>query len=558
MSIAWQNYRWAEALLHTLTLIGCRHFFIAPGSRNAPLSMAALRMADANPTLRCFGHFDERGLGFLALGAAKASEQPVVVITTSGSAVANLLPAAVEASQLDIPLIIVTADRPPELINVGANQAIVQPGLFSHFVRLFDDLPLAPETAKVSELFSHSAARWQTSLRENPGPIHLNVPLREPLYADIHQPDSGYPQHPWATVSGDVSLVSSPSCALNLSTDTVIIAGQLTGTEAKAVLAISEQQGWPILADISSQLRLLEHPNVISTAHFIAQTKTLDDVDSIVQFGGRLVSKPLNQWLDRFTGNYVLISASPQCLDPSGKAQQIRSQWPKWASYVADNRSEKGQLNQKLQLKSANIEEKVKTCVGSLFSEYRVAQTLSELVPSNHLLMLGNSLSIRVFDQVATTRIKPPDIFCSRGASGIDGLIATSVGLSIAKQQAVTSVIGDVSALYDLNSLALLRQIQQTFILVILNNDGGQIFSMLAAVDQTDVFDRAFSQPHGRNFADFCQGFAVQHRLVDNIESLSEAYLAACLLNEPCVIEVSLPPNAFTHHNARLQRCWHD
>jgi len=558
MSQAWQNYRWAQALLNTLTLVGCRHFFIAPGSRNAPLSMAALRMADANADVHCHRHFDERGLSFLALGAAKASQKPVVVITTSGSAVANLLPAVVEASQLDIPLFLITADRPPELINCGANQAIVQPGLFSHFVRLFDELPLPLNASDATNRLSQSADRWLAKLSTTPGPIHLNVPLREPLYADTQQPDDSYPVLPPVSINHANIPVSESLPAVTLTAPIIIVAGQLNSHEANTVLAIAEHHDWPILADIGSQLRLRNHPNIVSATHFITQTSSLAGVNTVVQFGARLVSKPVNQWLEHFDGAYYLLSNSPQKLDPSGKARQICVDYPDWANQLIKNGDNPKQFSADLRLKGATILKRVEQCVRSAFSEYSVAQILSEVVPNEHYLMLGNSLSIRVFDQVAITRSSAPIIFCSRGASGIDGLIATSVGLTLANKQPVTAVLGDVSMLYDLNSLALLRQIQQTFILVVLNNDGGQIFSMLPAADQHDVYERAFTQPHGLGFADFCRGFDIRHYSADNAASLTEHYREACVANEACVIEVTLPATAFKDHHALLQRCWHD
>ena len=556
MALAWQNTRWAEALINTLVVCGVQHFFIAPGSRNAPLSMACLRLSHSLGT-RCHTFFDERSLAFCALGAAKASDTPTVVITTSGSAVANLLPAAVEASQLALPLILLTADRPEELIGVGANQAIAQPGLFSHFVRYAQNLPL-PDDEDVPEQLALLAQQVLTSLRHTPGPIHLNVPLREPLYVEPSELDSA--PSAWPVVDKPIlpEWLSAREPATDvapilLTSPTVLVAGELQPEEAEVVLKLAEALQLPLLADIGSQLRQRQHPNVLPVPHFLAQTGMLDAVQSIVQFGGRLVSKPLNQWLESTSAPRYLFSASAALLDPSGRAVQRQVCAVDWPALLPDTLPDQTVFNQKLLATGAELSRIVGNCTQSMFSEYSVADTLSKLLPADHALMLGNSLSIRLFDQVAVQREQSNRVYCNRGASGIDGLIATSAGLALVDRHPVTAMIGDMSALYDLNSLAWLRNVTQTMVLVVLNNDGGQIFSMLPAAQQTDVFDAAFLQPHGLDFRDFCAGFGVSYQQVSSESAFRQSYQQVCGQPGGHVIEVTVPSHAFRAHHALIQ-----
>lgn len=557
MALAWQNYRWAEALINTLAISGCRHFFIAPGSRNAPLSMACLRLAGQRD-FTCHTHFDERSLAFAALGAIKAGDAPAVVITTSGSAVANLLPATVEASQLGLPLILLTADRPPELIDVGANQAIQQPGLFSHFVRWSTDLPLPAAQDTFSGLQA-LANRLADIRQRHPGPVHLNVPLREPLYADFSTPDPRFPS--WPVVAKPPSALSD-SARLSLQPLTppvLLVAGQLNSAQADAVLATAEAGQFPVIADIGSQLRLRDHPLIVPAAHYLAQSSQLfNRAGTVVQFGGRLVSKPVNQWLASTSAKRYLISEGEQRLDPDGNAHQIQLRASDWPALISADTDEQTAFNQQVTGAGFTLSQQLQTQVAGCFSEFSVIQSVSELIPAGQALMLGNSLAVRLFDQIALQRPQAPVVFCNRGASGIDGLIATSAGIALAGTRPVTAVIGDLSALYDLNSLAWLRRLRQTFVLVILNNDGGQIFSMLPAAQQTDVFDDAFAQPHGLEFGSICSGFGIDYHQVNAVDLFRQRYRQACAAERPCVIEVTLPNDAFYTHQASLQRQIHD
>lgn len=551
MNLALQNYQWAQALISVLVTCGCQHFFIAPGSRSAPLSMAALRMAGNDRAIECYTHFDERSLAFAALGAAKATGQTAVVITSSGSAVANLLPAVVEAFQTDYSLVLMTADRPDELIGCGANQAIEQPGIFSHYVRFSDDLPL-PESASSLDRLTQLQSELMFVLLDQPGPIHLNVPFREPLYSnDAPLPSLKVPACSLPAIdSADTEVMTAEPPIL-------IIAGQLTCREANEVLCWAEKVDAPVLADIGSQLGQREHPLVFTFSHevvFRAMADHLSCISTVVQFGGRLVSQSLMSWLASFSGQYYVIDQGDHPLDPTRLAEQRKVPvlaWSTWLRVFSDEASFQGV--HRLRECQMQYHEKLLDTVQQHFSEYSVAHKLSELIPSSHLLMLGNSLSIRLFDQVAATRERPPEVFTNRGASGIDGLIACAAGISLARKQPMTVVVGDLSALYDLNSLYWLAHSRHTFVLVVLNNDGGQIFSMLPAADHEDVFDAAFRQPHGLSFRSFAEGFNLPYFEASSIVTLARYYDQACDIKGGSVIEVKLPDSAFTKATANIK-----
>lgn len=544
------NLGWARLILEELWRLGVRDLCIAPGSRSAPLTLAA----SEHPHLRSHCHFDERGLGFLALGLAKSSDRPVAVITTSGTAVANLYPAVIEARLSRVPLIILSADRPPELIDCGANQAIAQPGLFAGYPVFAQNLPTPDRRIDPRFVLGSLDQLWH-ALQQQPGPAHLNCPYAEPLYAGQGEPlPDDYLDGLRHWLSHDQPLTrydQPPTLASTLATDDehaswlefashrgVIVAGQITNPQdAAAVLALAEHLGWPLLADVQSQLRFTPQAitHVDLALHHPGFQRQLAAAEVVLQVGGRLISKRLSQfvsqhgWLARWQ-----LDASTERLAPdyrldrrliapiSAWCQQQMActaaapRWDRLAAYTAP-------LARLLDLQLGH------------WSELGLAHRLCALLPGP--LLLGNSLPARLLDMLGQPRPlddQPGQVFSNRGASGIDGLIATACGIALgtAQQQetataTTTLLIGDTSALHDLNSLALLRQPGLKLVLVLVNNDGGSIFTLLPGAAQSPALDAFFRLPHGLDFAHAAAQFGLCYRAPDNLAAFSHDYRQA-------------------------------
>lgn len=319
------NRQWAKVILETLTRHGLRHICIAPGSRSTPLTLAAA----ANHKLICHTHFDERGLGHLALGLAKATQQPVAVIVTSGTAVANLYPALIEAGLTGERVIFLTADRPPELINCGANQAIRQQGIFASHPS--ETLSLPRPTADIS-------ARWLVSTLDNAmnnlvhGALHVNCPFAEPLYGDDIEHDTPWTQalgkwwqsdKPWLQETLSPSVTTHPQWDRLRQKKGVVIAGRISAKEGIAVAKWASQLGWPLLGDVLSQTGQplpcadlwLNNPQVKAE---------LNQAEIVIQFGSSLTGKRLLQWQANCSPQmYWVIDAIPGRLDPGHHQGEI-------------------------------------------------------------------------------------------------------------------------------------------------------------------------------------------------------------------------------------------
>lgn len=511
MTVKDVNQTYCDFIIQLLIKAGFQDFCIAPGSRSAPLAIAAQNRANLHL------HFDERGLGFFALGLAK-SGQPAVVICTSGTAVANLIPSAIEAYQSNQRLVFLTADRPSELIDVGANQAINQQGLLQPNICQEVQLTAPTTEQDINQALVHIAhAMVQT------GPIHINVALREPLYGHgpvlTRMPQLPKPSMPAAKPSEQLAQITG-RC--------VLVAGELTANEAQAVSALAATTGCFILADVNSQLSTNER--VVHAADLLAKANGLEGVDSVVQFGGRIVSKALNHWLA--TQNfcqYYLVRSHYQNLDPTGKAEQIEGDMAYYCQQLAMQSLTPADIN------LDPIERFQRYICEQSFGELSACKQLLATLSNPWQLFVGNSLPIRMIDQLLPRNV---GIYSNRGASGIDGIIATAAGL--ATQAPTVLLIGDTSALHDLNSLALARQ--QPLIIIILNNNGGNIFDMLPPSGQP-YQSQLFTMPHGRTFVAAATLFGLGYQACHHKADFQQALEAALAQTEGAqIIEVMAKP----------------
>lgn len=535
---------WSSLIIEELVRLGVRDICIAPGSRSTPLTLAAA----VNPAITTHLHFDERGLGFLALGLAQGSQRPVAVIVTSGSAVANLLPAVVEARQSGIPLWLLTADRPAELIGNGANQAIDQSAIFSSYPIYSQLLPTpSNEIAPAWLLASVDQAAFQQ--QQTPGPVHLNFSFREPLYPVEGQQ---LPAHalrglsrwfnsnqPWTCYTpAQPTCPTDPAWEMVRKSKGLIVVGRLTREEdANAILQLAEQTGWPLIADIQSQLRF--HPHAINYAdlalHHPEFRAELAQAETLLLFGGRLISKRLHQFLSEQEWQHCWqIANSAERLD-NGLAVQQR-----FVSTMSDwCQAHQPETTSTAWHQLENWDRKLATIIEQQlpnWGEITLCHQLNSQV--NGQLFIGNSMPIRLLDMLGTAGIRPAHIYTNRGASGIDGLIATAAGVAKANlSQPTTVLLGDTSALFDLNSLALLRSLNSPFVLIILNNDGGNIFHMLPVPEHNQIREQFYQLPHGLNFQASAEQFQLSYAAPTDATSFQHDYQQALTRHSATILE---------------------
>lgn len=550
------NGIWSAALIEELWRLGVRHCCLAPGSRSAPLAFALA----VHDSMSRHIHFDERGLGFFALGIAKATGEPVAVITTSGTAVANLYPAVVEAHQSGVPLIIISADRPPELINCGANQAIDQLGIFGAYTGARLDLPVPEPAISLCWLLSSVD---QAFARARGLPLHINCMFREPLYP--HQPDGMRDKDVYWSATGQWQGSDKPYTEYVLPTRPqlpdvrqwqgfaegrgLIVVGRVPfGTDVMAIVALAERLGWPLLTDVQSQLH--GHPAAVAHAELLLASETGEKLyhqaDHLLQIGGYLTSKRLDQLISsRHWQAYWMIDPASRRVDTAlrqnvrligdigaicqkllNACEHLKPQ-PEWS----DAFHHQAQVIRQLQSqKPAQLDEQW------------LGASLAELLPAKCGVFLGNSLPIRMVQMFSDGHLSR--VFANRGASGIDGLIATAAGCAKGDQQPMVLLIGDVSFFHDLNSLQLARQNKKPLVIVLVNNDGGGIFHITTkgcCDDALQVANDYFVTPHGLNAEHAAALFGIDYCAPQSVKEFTAQFNQAFIRGGCTLIEVITP-----------------
>lgn len=524
MSVSAFNRRWAAVILEALTRHGVRHVCIAPGSRSTPLTLAAAE----NSSFIHHTHFDERGLGHLALGLAKASSTPVAVIVTSGTAVANLYPALIEASLTGEKLIFLTADRPPELIDCGANQAIRQPGIFASHPAQSLALPRPSQDIPARWLLSaidHLMGSVQT------GAVHINCPFAEPLYGEMD--DTGLA---WQQAPGDWWQDDKPWLREDLHSSSakqrdwffwrqkrgVVVAGRMSASEGKLVAAWAKMLGWPLIGDVLSQTgQPLPCADLwLGNARAVSE---LQKAHIVVQLGSSLTGKRLLQWQATCEPQeYWLVDTVAGRLDPAHhRGRRLVSGIAEWLElHPAESRapwcSEIPQLSAQAWQAVASQRE--------TFGEAQLAHRLAKYLPDQGQVFLGNSLVVRLVDALGQLPAGYP-VYSNRGASGIDGLISTAAGVQRATARPTLAIVGDLSALYDLNALALLRQSSAPLVLIVVNNNGGQIFSLLPTPQSER--EQFYLMPQNVRFEHAAAMFGLKYHNPQSWDALEQALAGA-------------------------------
>jgi len=540
------NQLWASLCVEELIRHGIQDFCIAPGSRSTPLTLAIARHPNATSHI----HFDERGLGFLALGLAQASHKPVVIVTTSGSAVANLYPAVVEARQSGIPIVVISADRPAELLNCGANQAIDQHMIFANYPIFYAQIVQPSLEIKANYLLT-TIDHGLHKQRLHPAPIHFNIAFSEPLYpsdAHIDYQDYLMSLKRWpSSRSPFTHFVDSNTATIAKYDDLcakkvlIIIAKMSDQQQAQALTQFCQDNNLALFIDVQSSQCGAKH--ALSYYDLLLQNNEfkslLQQADVIVQFGEQLLSKRLATFMNNFEGELQVVNPSDARIDPNHQLDvRFNSSATQWIAAQQITPSEiNNQWHTALRQCHDDLAQKViePFIAAQPFSEMAVIKQLDRLIRKDAPLFIGNSMPIRIADMLMVDN--QATIFTNRGASGIDGLLATAIGVAKKSAKASTLLIGDTSFLYDLNSLALLKQLPNPFIIIVINNDGGAIFNLLPVPEEQKK--NFYQLPHGLNFKASCEQFAINYYNPNQLTDFEDAY-NECLQGKHALIEITL------------------
>jgi 2-succinyl-5-enolpyruvyl-6-hydroxy-3-cyclohexene-1-carboxylate synthase len=506
---------------------GVKSVVISPGSRSTPLAYAFA----STKSLNVYIQVDERSAGFFALGLAKATGEPVVLLCTSGTAASNYFPAVTEAHYARIPLIVITADRPHELREVGAPQAIDQIQLYGNHVKYSVDFPLAEENADVDDYIERHVQRAASVALSAPyGPIHLNVPFREPLLIDFEMdtPTATFIQRMKGIDLLDASTAQFVKEILNKTEKGLLVVGELPiDIDTEVFWKFAKALNWPVLCDPLSNLRTKVPANCmdlcIDRYDALLKSELFKEKaipDTVIRLGAQPVSKPLSLFLKKARPEtVVLIDESPQFRDPLGiVTHHIQSSV---VAFLQIN-VQKEESSYAKTWGRANDEVSVVMENSSGSDEGAYTQMLFSNLPDGSDLFSGSSMPIRDVDTFFSKTEKNITIFANRGTNGIDGVVSTALGIQAARQRPTWLLIGDLSFLHDVNGLIVSRFHETDLTIVIMNNDGGGIFSYLPQAESGNHFERLFGTPTGLRFEHIAAMYDAQYSSIESIEEFEQ------------------------------------
>ncbi len=575
-----RNVLWAETLVDELAAAGLSAVCVAPGSRSTPLTVAA----DAHGDLATFSHLDERSAAFFALGRARRTGRPTALVCTSGTAAANFHPAVIEATQARVPLLVLTADRPPELTDSGANQTVDQTRLYGDAVRWFRQLPEPePTPRKVRRLRSDAARAMDECLGTPAGPVHLNCPFRKPLEptpvpaddpngvpADWHGGDERardgregpYRQRHDGHVDSPAGAHAVAE-ALAAADRPLLVAGPRdpTAPPATAFARLAGAVGAPLLADPLSGLRFGEHVSetpVVGGYDAVVDAGVADDwpaPDLFVRAGASPTSKPLRKYLARGGAETTVIDQAGQPREAEFVASDLVVGQPDAVAEGAlaavtefDARADGAWLDRWQRAASRHwdlVDDATAPWEGQI-----VARAL-DAAPDPATVFVSNSMPVRDADRFARPREAALTVLANRGASGIDGVVSTALGAGSATADPLVLVLGDLAYYHDMNGLLALGRCGVDATVVLVNNDGGGIFHALPIASFDPPFTEQFVTPHGLDFRPTEDLYDLSFATVDPTD-FEDRYRASLSSEGTDVLEVRFEAGASHDRRADL------
>ena len=518
------NALWGALGVRTLERLGLKHAVISPGSRSTPIAFALAQSKEIHVNVA----LDERSAGFIALGIAKATKRPVVLLCTSGTAAANYLPAVIEARLSCTPLIIVTADRPPELRDCHSGQTISQNGIFGIYPVWATEVAVPSTHISLLRYWRQTLVdAWQRALSPLKGPVHLNLPFRDPL--DPAAAEKGFKQpagfdletftdipkalNPPTKISPLSALLPLPKTGHG-----VIIVGPhaevIPEEFSAAILELSQLSGWPILADGAGTLRgdLADSGRLISTYDSILRNssvaKKLKPKAAII-VGPLPTSKVLRKWLEEADVIAVQVNQPGENIDPT-HSRWIRRDGKLVARGFEPVVAEASYLDTWNKYQSAALKKLAKITNVNWPFEGRIIKEIEESLTDDDRLVIGNSMPIRDLEWFYHPKKPGPEIIYNRGANGIDGTVSTAIGASMDGRHTVL-LCGDLTFLHDSNALLSAKKHKGDLTVVVVNNNGGGIFNHLPVAAKNPHFEKLWGTPQDTNIGKLCAAHGVVH-----------------------------------------------
>ena len=552
-----RNIFWSNLFIDYLVDSGINSACISPGSRSTPLTFVTV----SNRLIKSYAIIDERSSAFFALGLSKSSQTPTLIITTSGTAVAELYPAIIEAHQSRTPLIVCTADRPAYLRNTGSNQTINQNNIFKNHIRFSADIPIMEiNRNNIKNFLSLVSKGINICLNEDVGPIHFNFQFEKPFEPDSYTDkiSLGLIDYSTKVLSGknekDIEKPTKSFSAYskfeykNISLIT-IGSGDFEKNFIKKLNDFTKKYNIPVFADISSGLRTnsLELDNLIYNYDTLLRNVELENLfkpKNIIHFGRNITSTALEDFLIKSKSKRIIVNEFGDRFDSTKKAMIIKSEPVSFLKSLAERsliNNSKDILSTLLKL-DLEIESIKSNIFSDRFSEVEVMKRITEELPENSQIFIGNSLPIRDFDFFIGNSNKKFNIFTNRGASGIDGLISTAAGICTSNRKPTYLVLGDLSFYYDMNSLLLLKKFNIPLKIIIINNNGGRIFEYLPISNYRNVFNKFFLTPTNLDFKKVADTFSIDHIFCDNPDQLNKNLVLINKLKSSVILELKVNP----------------
>jgi 2-succinyl-5-enolpyruvyl-6-hydroxy-3-cyclohexene-1-carboxylate synthase len=529
----------AATFVDELAAQGVEFACISPGSRSAPIAMALQR----HPRIKVLVHIDERCGSFFGVGLAKATGKPVVLLCTSGTAAAEFHAAVVEASYSGTPLIVLTADRPPELQDVGANQAIDQQHLYGTAVRWFFDPGVPVEMPNDALLWRRLAARAYAEAAG--GPVHINLPFREPLVPEPGERPKAVGAPGQSITAGRLlpsqAQVASLASALQRAQRPLVVAGEMR--EGDRLAGALKRLGLPVLAEPTSQLRRLETGTAIESYEALLRAgwSLQHGPDLVIRLGATPTSRVMSRWLAAAAAPTFLIDPERVWRDQDHVATNVMACDPLPLLEALPPVERTGWRDQWVTAGKRATAAIAAAMVSTPLHEGHVVRALSARLPDPGEVFIGSSLPIRAADSFWPQAKAQQRFFANRGASGIDGLVSSGLGVATARDAVPTVLLlGDLSLYHDMNGLWALQRYGIRATLVVCDNDGGGVFSFLPQAEHQDVFEELFVTPLRLDLSQVARLYGLVYSPVSDRSGLEPAIADAIAAPTPTMVVVRI------------------